>query len=116
VWSKSIPDDQPALRDFLFQQVDALSSDASHRKEVHGRLFSEDSRDEQHKEPFICYDLTPDVCGVVIYPGFFVGKNSAKELQLAFVREVLKVLYVYDTQSEVAKTSLFKRYLELLSP
>lgn len=115
IWSKSVPDDQPETYKFLTGGVWSLAKDACIVSEVKARLFSPESRHPRHEKAYTCYDLSADVLGVVINPGFFVGTPDTKELQLALTRDVLKVLYVYDTQSEVAKTSLFKRYLELLS-
>lgn len=111
----SIPADQPDLKDFFLNQVWAMQGDESFRRDIQARLFEPELKQSCYEEPFITYDLTPTVVGVVIFPGFFT-KNGTQELQSNLISAILKVLYVYDTYSEVAKTSLFKRYLELLSP
>jgi hypothetical protein len=113
LWFASIPNDNRELNEFLGRTVCALDNQESFRKELEGRLFEAEARLPQYESPFCVHDLTPEVVGVVLYPGFFVGTNT-KELQLELLRAILKVLYVYDTYSEVAQTSLFKRYLELL--
>lgn len=113
VWADSIVENNLGLKDFLWKTLLALSSDASFRKEVEARLLSEDGKVDQYKEPFITYDLPSGVVGVVIYPGFFTGAGVS-ENQKPLVEAILKVLYVYESTHEVAKTPLFKRYLELL--
>ena len=115
IWLDSIPNDQPELRSYFTEQVYPLACDDSFRKEIWGRLFEVEARSKQYEVPFITYDLTPTVCGVVICPGYFVNDGTA-DLQRSLIQAILEVLYVYDTFSDVAKTSLFKRYLELLSP
>lgn len=114
-WMDSFPSDDPELKNFFLTSIWSVVHDATVQKDVHERLFVPEARISQYEEPFITYDLTPTVLGVVIYPGFFVA-SSTKELQRSLIAAILKVLYVYSTYSEVAKTSLFKRYLELLSP
>jgi hypothetical protein len=84
------------------------------------RLFTEGSTSTQHSEPFALYELSESVLGVIINPGRFIcdkKKNhnffpSAHRKPL--IAALLRVLYVYNTECEVNKTSLFKKYLELL--
>jgi hypothetical protein len=113
-WSQGINMNEHEHQDFLGQMVSPLSEDESIRKEVFARLFQESARQAQYEKPFICYDLSPEFEGVVIYPGFFtqIGDSS---LQNDLVSAMLKALYVYEPYNEVCKTSLFKRHLELLS-
>jgi hypothetical protein len=113
MWSDSVPTDQPELREHL-NTVDNMCYDESFKKDVHARLFSEESDNKGQKESFIIYDLTPNVCGVVINPGFFIEPVDTK-LQIALIEAILKVLYVYDAYHVVASSPLFKRYLDLLS-
>ena len=115
IWSDSISKDNQNLKKFFTDSVTQLSHDQSFHKEVNDRLFCEDARTDFHKEPFDTYDLPmTDVVAVVIYPGFFVG-NANASLQQSLIEAILKVLYVYEPSHEVAKTPLFKRFLELLS-
>ena len=84
---------------------------------IHTRLFSEGISIPQRPNPFVVYDLSETVVGVVINPGHFICGNNGKwsnHHQKALLDTILKVLYVYNTFSEVAKTSLFTKYLELL--
>lgn len=113
-WSGSIPNTDPTLKDFLWNTVNSLSKDRSLTEEVKARLFDSDARTSQYKNAFITYDLSPTVAGVVIYPGFFVSEGIV-ELQKPLIDSLLKLLYVYEPSHEVAKTPLFKRYLELLA-
>lgn len=113
-WSDSIPNDQPELSKYYWNTFMGLESDKSFHKEVEARLFDEHARTDSKKEPFITYDLTPNVCGVVINPGFFTAHYD-EQLNMAVVEAVLKVLYVYSAPHTVASSTVFKRYLELLS-
>lgn len=114
IWYDSLSKDQADEREFLLHGVTALDDGQVFRKDIFARLFEAEAKLQQYQEPCITYDLTPGVCGVVIYPGFF-GAAATPELQRSLIEAILKVLYVYCTYSEVAQTSLFKRYLELLS-
>lgn len=86
----------------------------AYKDEIEHRLFNKDVKHERYKEPFIIYDLTQSVAAVVINPGFFIDKFNMT-LQITLIEAMLNTLYVYHSHSEVAKTQLFKRYLELLS-
>ena len=123
IWADTIPNDNGSLKDFLWKQLNPLSEDPSFELDVKSRLFNSDSRMSEYKNAFITYDLPAFVgglasgqnnVGVVIYPGFFTVENG-KEYQLPLIREILKLLYVYQSSHEVAKTPLYKRYLELLA-
>jgi hypothetical protein len=113
-WANSIPADNKELLSFFTDSVTELCRDASFQAELDARLFCADAAQGQYKEAFDIYDLTPEVVGVVVNPGFFVGTGNT-ELQQSLVEAILKVLYVYEPSHEVAKTPLFKRFLELLS-
>jgi hypothetical protein len=123
IWSDLIPNDNSALKDYLWKQINPLSEDQSFEIDIKSRLFNSDARTSQYQNAFITYDLPAyagglasgqNNVGVVIYPGFFTVENS-KEHQLPLIREILKLLYVYQSSHEVAKTPLYKRYLELLA-
>lgn len=113
LWRDSIPEGYPETRQFS-DLVETLNSDASFKAEVQERLFTIDSKVDRYNKPFVVYDLTPEVCGVVLYPGFFTIESKGMH-QLSLVEALLKILYVYDAYHEVAKTPLYRRYLELLS-
>lgn len=113
-WGSSIAENNTEMYDYLTKNIMSLCHDASFDKELTSRLFTRESRQERYAQPFSVVDLTRDVAGVVIYPGFFCNPVDTR-LQLQLIEAVLKVLYVYDSHSEVSKTSLFLRYLDLLS-
>jgi hypothetical protein len=115
IWVEKSTKTNTAIRSFCYNTLVPISSDGTFNSELVTRLFTEESKDTSFKEPFIIYDLAPDVCGVVIYPGFFT-QVSNKQLQKKVIESILEVLYVYMSFSEVAKTPLFKQYLEVLSP
>lgn len=112
-WIRNIPESHRDSVDYLTKTVSTLETDPSFHAEVKARLFDPAGKLDRYPQPFIIYDLTPEVAGVVIYPGFFGKADEA--LQLSLIEAILKTLYVYDTYNEVSKTPLFRRYLELLS-
>ncbi len=83
--------------------------------ELQGRLFSVDSLSTQYDTPFNIYDLAPRFTGVVIYPGFFTGEDGSAQHEFALLRALVKALYVSAPFHDVAQTSVFLRYLGLLS-
>lgn len=113
LWFQSVQAN-PVAGSYLANNITPFVRLDETKKEVAERLFSSDAKTAQHENAFITYDLSPEVLGVVIYPGFFVREGDV-ELQKSLVKAILKVLYVYEPSHEVAKTPLFKRYLELLA-
>lgn len=111
-WFSQVGPAGAANNDELSHHILPLSNDPSVARDLEARLFDPAARCGQYKEPFNSYDLTPEFAGAVIYPGFF-GLNDKPSVD-AFVRAMLKVLYVYESHSEVAKSPLFRRYLALL--
>jgi hypothetical protein len=102
----------------LTQTIIPFANDEEYLEDVASRLFTSDSRFERsphHVEPFNMYDITHDVAGVVIHPGFFTEEPGANGYRAALIEAILKVLYAYNAFHEVASTPLFKRYLGLLA-
>lgn len=97
----------------LANHVMDLHSDKSFETDLMGRLFDPAAKLDQYETPFITYDLSPEVCGVVIYPGFFCAPVS-KELQIDLIEAILKTSYAYQAGHVVAGSPLFERYLALL--
>jgi len=111
--SNSIIKGNTELNDFLWKTLTPLSIDESIQNELKARLFESSGKIDHYKEPFGIYDLTPEVGGVVIYPGYFTT-NGNTELQKNVIEKVLKLLYVYGAFHEVASTPFFNQYLKLL--
>lgn len=105
-----LPDKSHPNYRFVYEQLGVLAEDATVVKELTDRLFSFDRDQTRYEKPFITYDLTREVAGVVINPGLFSSGD-----QVAVVEAVLKLCYVYQPYHEVCMTSWYKRYLELLS-
>jgi hypothetical protein len=114
VWSNSILKSNRELNDILWKTLVPASSDPSFHTEITERLFTEESKDKRHSDPFVTFDLTPDVCGVVLYPGYFISPNNI-DLQKAVIEAIIEVLYRYLSFHETAQSPFFKRYLETLS-
>lgn len=117
IWKNSVPEDKPKLRNECYLDLPKFALDAVNHKEVWDRIFDPTSKHNSYDEkqvPFTVHDLTPELLGIVINPGFFTEPVDPR-LQISLIESILKVLYVYDAYHEVAKTSLFKRYLDLLA-
>jgi hypothetical protein len=101
----------------LMQTIIPFSKDPSYIQDLESRLFTVESafdRLPHHVEPFNVYDITHDVAGVVLHPGFYTEESGANGFRAALIVAILKVLYAYNAYHEVASTPLFKRYLGLL--
>jgi hypothetical protein len=96
-------------------RIDMLSMDGSVQSDLKNRLFSMESRDERYTKPFITYDLSPSIGAAVIYPGYFVDGEEYSDTSLSLIESVLRVFYAYDSHHAVARSELFKQYLQLLS-
>lgn len=100
--------------DFLTCTIMALAHDPAFISMAKDRLYSEDGRQDHHKEPFIKYELDRGVSGLVVYPGFYTPEG-APALYTKTVVAVLGALYVNSLSPNfVSATSWFRRYLELL--
>lgn len=102
----------------LTQTIIPFTSQAEYIEDVHSRLFTRDSQLDRlahHVEPFNMYDITHDVAGVVVHPGFYTEEADTDGYRAALISAILKVLYAYNAYHEVASTPLFKRYLGLLA-
>jgi len=114
-WSQSVVENDTEMHDYLTKNVSLLEDAPAFVKEMKNRLFSPESKHGRYDQPFRVVDLSNRLSAVVIYPGFFTEDAGNTALQFEVIEAMLKVLYVYDSHSEVSKTSLFLRYLELLS-
>jgi hypothetical protein len=102
-------------RNFLMNTVLPISHSATVINMANERLFSEHSKEEHHKDPFIIYELERGVSGIIVYPGFFTT-DSAPGIYKHLVDAVLGALYVNsDSPNIVSGTRWFRRYLELLN-
>lgn len=113
IWQDSTTDSD--LHDTLWNTISPIINDLTINKELESELFDKDSYDEAYNDPFIIYDLTPTVFGIVIYPGYFNTKTRNVNLQRNVVEGVLEILYRYSAFHDVAKTEYFRKYLELMS-
>lgn len=114
VWYKSIPKDNKELIKYFNDMILPISRDCSIKEDIHGRLFSGSNKEEKYPDPFTVIDLTQDAAGIVIYPGHYHEQADAEQ-QETLIEALLKLLYIYNTHDVVARTEIFKRYLELLA-
>ena len=113
IWSENINKTNTDLASYRSVTLTPLVGDKSIKDELNHRLFDLNTSAVNYKEPFAIYDLTPDVIGIVIYPGYFKPSNNVT-LQKEINEGIIEVLYRYNSFHEVAKTPFFRRYLELL--
>jgi len=113
LWSENINKTNIDLETYRLNTLAPLVGDKTIHDELNHRLFELNTSEIDYKEPFAIYDLTPDVIGTVIYPGYFKPSNNIA-LQKEINEGIIEVLYRYNSFHEVAKTPFFRRYLELL--
>lgn len=93
--------------------LETLSYDEAYASAVSARLFDEGGKTDRYPAPFIAYDLTREVCGVVVYPGHFI-EGRVNVYAEALIESVLKIFFGTLPENVVYSTSYFKRYLQLL--
>ena len=77
------------------------------------RLFSQEERDERYPNPYEIVDADHDFVVVFINPGHFAGENL-KTSQAALIRELTKLIYIYDGFDRMARRGLFDTYIQSL--
>lgn len=112
-WESTATDNESRV--LLMQTILPLAAHLQASGEIESRLFSAQSRLPWHDEPFSIHDITREVGGVVIYPGFFVEEGKPNTYREQLVVGLLKVLYAYNASHEVSGTRLFRHYLDMLS-
>lgn len=113
VWQDSLAAEDVAGKSFLDSARNLTYGNLT-SNELKARLFAKESFSEQYKKPFITYDLSRNVIGVVVYPGYFTPEKNPSFKQ-EMLKSILKVLYVYNTYASVCKTPYFRKYLEALA-
>lgn len=108
-WFSSASEAQKIMLD---SSIEPLSKSQSFQDELRPR-FELDPSMAQREVPFEVIALEDRALAVVMYPGFFAPERYDQQFQI--VRALLRQLYVYEQPTVVAETSLFRRYLELLS-
>jgi len=108
-WYSSADD---ALKDSLRRQIEPLAADQALRDTVKERLNLGDY-DRPRDSLFEVLALEDKAVGIVVYPGVFSGNTFDRQFDI--VRALLRLLYVYEQPTDVTGTSLFRRYLDLLS-
>lgn len=96
----------------LDSSIEPLAKDQSFQSGLRSR-FELDPSMAQREVPFEVIALEDRALAVVMYPGFFASERYDQQFQI--VRALLRQLYVYEQPTVVTETSLFRRYLELLS-
>lgn len=113
VWARSLVAEDVASKSVL-ESIRTLCFDKMITNELKARLFAKESFSNQYKTPFITYDLTRDVIGVVVFPGYFTPEKNPS-FKFDMLKSILKVFYVYNTPAMVCKTPYFRKYLEALA-
>jgi len=118
VWTSALLQPANAHPDFEFlaNTLQPLASDANILNATISRLTGAENPASiaQLKQPFEKCDLGARASGVILYPGFFNNVVDA-DFQFKLVDTILQVLYVHFPHSEVGRTDLAKRYLQLLA-
>lgn len=124
-WSVSAT---PQDKSFLYDQIEPLSQDESIIDMVKERLFTSSENPRamysgydwdtpfwgDQTKPYVVVHLENNAIGVIFKPNGFTAETARKH-RFDLIRDIHKQLYVYESQSEVARNPLTLRYLELLS-
>jgi hypothetical protein len=117
-WRKCVSGSSDANDNKLFKNLDTMNSLAWNQmaeQEVAMRFATTNSEARvAHNHSFITYDVEREFLIVVVYPAFFESAKYADNV-IALCKEVLKVLYVYNTPASGCKTPYFRKYLESLA-
>ena len=79
-------------------------------KEVSDRLFNNNPSTNENKKPYEIVDISDKCYGVLLEPGHFPNYDLSNKL----IRDLIKAMYVYHSQSDIAHTKLFELYLKRL--
>lgn len=110
-WGNSVT--EQADKVFLQNTLSVFAGgDDAKLSELLERMADDNDDASDKSEPFITYDLSPEVTAMVIYPS---GITHDAKLRVRAVEAILKALYVYSEYHTVARTRWFAGYLELLS-
>lgn len=101
-----------ALKDTLRREIEPLAALQATRDTVKERLQKEEYTPTR-PALFEVLALEDKAIGIVLYPGIFDGIMYDRQFDIT--RALLRLLYVYEQPTDVAGTSLFRRYLDLLS-
>ena len=118
VWTSNLLQPAEGNSDFAFlaNTLQPLASDANILNVTISRLYGAENpvSAAQIKQPFAKCDLGAKASGVILYPGFFNNVVDA-DFQFKLIDTILQVLYVHFPHSEVGRTDLAKKYLQLLA-
>lgn len=78
------------------------------------RLFTPEELDDRYPNPYEIVDADHDFVVIFINPGHFAGTNL-KASQSALIRELTKLIYVYDGFDRMARRGLFETYIQSLA-
>jgi hypothetical protein len=116
-WRKCVSGSSDANDNKLFKNLEVMNSlswNQMAEQEVAMRFDPANAGRIAHNHPFITYDVEREFLIVVVYPAFFESASYADNV-VSLCKEVLKVLYVYNTPASGCKTPYFRKYLESLA-
>lgn len=96
--------------DFLERNIYPFENDAVTRESVKSRLFTTMPMSAKAEATIEVKPIQDIALAVVVYPGLFTEQTSPT-LRLDLHRALLRQLYVYEEQSVVNATPLFRSYL-----
>lgn len=96
-------------REYLVKILSVLVESGQANDEIAERLFS-NNRGVQAQEPVTSYEITdigPKYYGIIIESGVFPNRTLSNKL----LKDILKSMYLYHSQSEIAGLELFRLYM-----
>ncbi len=97
---------------YLVNILSVLVESGQANDEIAERLFNNkgDASAQELENPYEVVDIGPKYYGIILDSGVFPNRDLSNKL----VKDILRSMYLYCSQSEVASTELFKLYMSRL--
>lgn len=97
---------------YLVNILSVLVESGQANDEIAERLFNnkEGTLAQELEKPYEIVDIGPKYYGLLLEPGVFPNRDLSNKL----VKDILKSMYLYCSQSEVAQTEIFRLYVSRL--
>ena len=109
LWCKSATEEN---KTYLVNILAVLVESGQANDEIAERLFnnSADVKVQELDHPYEIVDIGPKYYGIILESGVFPNRGLSDKL----IKDILRSMYLYCSQSEIAQTELFKLYMSRL--
>lgn len=109
IWYKSATEEN---KTYLLNILSVLVESGQANDEIAERLFNNSHGSEIGKieQPYEIVDIGPKYYGIILESGVFPNWDLSNKL----IKDILRSMYLYGSQSEIAKTEFFRLYMNRL--